>query len=34
LAALEKRGLLDNTIIIATSDQGMPFPYVKGQIYD
>ncbi|KAB1155475.1 sulfatase family protein [Flavobacterium luteum] len=34
LASLEKRGLLDNTIIIATSDQGMPFPHVKGQIYD
>lgn len=34
LASLAKRGLLDNTIIIATSDQGMPFPRVKGQIYD
>ncbi|MEM7147023.1 MAG: sulfatase [Verrucomicrobiota bacterium] len=28
------RGLLDNTLIIATSDHGMPFPRVKGQIYD
>jgi arylsulfatase A-like enzyme len=34
LALLEKRGLLDNTIIIATSDQGMPFPRIKGQIYN
>ena len=34
LESLAKRGLLDNTIIIATSDQGMPFPHVKGQIYD
>lgn len=34
LQHLEGRGLLDNTIIIATSDHGMPFPRVKGQIYD
>ncbi|WP_081817028.1 sulfatase [Polaribacter sp. Hel_I_88] len=34
LAALEKRGLLENTLIIATSDHGMPFPHIKGQIYD
>jgi N-sulfoglucosamine sulfohydrolase len=34
LEALEERGLLDNTLIIATSDHGMPFPRVKGQIYD
>jgi arylsulfatase A-like enzyme len=31
---LEDRGLLENTIILATSDHGMPFPRVKGQIYD
>lgn len=31
---LEKRGLLDDTLIIATSDHGMPFPRIKGQIYD
>ena len=27
---LEERGLLDNTLVIATSDHGMPFPRVKG----
>lgn len=32
--SLKKRGLLENTLIIATSDHGMPFPRVKGQIYD
>ncbi|MBO0861311.1 MAG: sulfatase [Chloracidobacterium sp.] len=34
LAALERRGLLENTIVIATSDHGMPFPRVKGQAYE
>lgn len=34
LAHLEARGLLDDTLVIATSDHGMPFPRVKGQIYD
>ena len=34
LKHLEDQGLLDNTIIIATSDHGMPFPRVKGQLYD
>ncbi|MCB1227145.1 MAG: sulfatase [Verrucomicrobiales bacterium] len=34
LKALEERGLLEDTLIIATSDHGMPFPRVKGQIYD
>jgi N-sulfoglucosamine sulfohydrolase len=34
LAALERRGLLENTIVIVTSDHGMPFPRVKGQAYD
>ncbi len=34
LKHLEDRGLLENTLIIATSDHGMPFPRVKGQIYD
>ncbi|MEX2232901.1 MAG: sulfatase [Cyclobacteriaceae bacterium] len=31
---LEDRGELGNTIIIVTSDHGMPFPRVKGQIYE
>lgn len=34
IAELEKRGLLDRTLIIATSDHGMPFPRVKGHAYD
>ena len=33
LADLEKRGLLENTLVIATSDNGMPFPRIKGQNY-
>lgn len=34
LQTLETRGMLENTLIIVTSDHGMPFPRVKGQIYD
>jgi N-sulfoglucosamine sulfohydrolase len=34
LATLEARGELENTIVIVTSDHGMPFPYVKGQIHE
>lgn len=34
LALLEAAGELDNTLIVATSDHGMPFPRVKGQAYD
>jgi N-sulfoglucosamine sulfohydrolase len=34
LVALEQRGLLENTIVIVTSDHGMPFPRAKGQAYD
>lgn len=33
LQLLNERGLLDNTIVIVTSDHGMPFPRVKGQAY-
>jgi N-sulfoglucosamine sulfohydrolase len=33
IAELEKRGLLDSTIIVVTSDHGMPFPRVKGYAY-
>ncbi|WP_111708885.1 sulfatase family protein [Lutibacter citreus] len=31
---LEEKGLLENTMIVITSDHGMPFPRVKGQIYE
>ncbi|MCA8990086.1 MAG: sulfatase-like hydrolase/transferase, partial [Planctomycetaceae bacterium] len=31
---LEKRNQLENTIIVVTSDNGMPFPRVKGQGYE
>ena len=33
LASLEARGELENTLVVVTSDHGMPFPYVKGQIH-
>ena len=34
LEMLRDAGMLDNTIVIATSDHGMPFPRVKGQAYE
>lgn len=34
LATLEARSLLENTLVIVTSDHGMPFPRVKGNAYD
>jgi arylsulfatase A-like enzyme len=34
LEILEKRGELDNTIVIVTADNGMPFPRIKGQVYE
>lgn len=34
LTTLESRGRLKNTIVIVTSDHGMPFPRCKGQAYD
>ncbi|HWR99823.1 MAG TPA: sulfatase [Prolixibacteraceae bacterium] len=34
VAELEKRGLLENTIVVVTSDNGMPFPRAKGQEYE
>ncbi len=34
LATLEERGLLENTIVVVTADNGMPFPRVKGQAYE
>ncbi len=34
LELLEKKDELENTIIIVTSDNGMPFPRVKGHVYE
>ncbi|MEZ5363610.1 MAG: sulfatase [Bryobacterales bacterium] len=34
LARLEKAGELDNTLVIVTSDNGMPFPRAKVNLYD
>jgi N-sulfoglucosamine sulfohydrolase len=34
IVTLEKRGLLENTIIVVTSDHGMPFPRAKASLYD
>jgi len=34
LEMLEQRGELDNTIVIVTADNGMPFPRIKGQAYE
>ncbi|MFP6899368.1 MAG: sialate O-acetylesterase, partial [Opitutales bacterium] len=34
LEALEKSDLAGNTLVVATSDHGMPFPRCKGQAYD
>lgn len=34
LAELESRGLLQNTLVVVTSDNGMPFPRAKGFEYE
>ena len=34
LALLEERGALENTLVVVTSDNGMPFPRIKGQTYE
>ncbi len=34
LKTLEKRNMLDNTLVVVTADNGMPFPRVKGQAYE
>jgi arylsulfatase A-like enzyme len=31
---LERRGLLESTLVIVTSDNGMPFPRAKGSLYE
>ncbi|SEE88290.1 uncharacterized sulfatase [Ruania alba] len=34
LDLLDRTGELENTLVIVTSDNGMPFPRVKGQMYE
>jgi len=34
LAILEETGQADNTLVVVTSDQGMPFPRAKASLYD
>ena len=34
LKTLDEKGLLENTVVIVTSDNGMPFPRIKGQEYE
>ncbi len=34
LEALEARGELENTLVVVTADNGMPFPRIKGQEYE
>lgn len=34
VALLERKGKLDDTIVIVTSDNGMPFPRCKANVYD
>jgi len=34
LEKLDEIGELDNTLVVVTSDNGMPFPRVKGQMYE
>ncbi len=34
MATLKKQNLLENTLVVVTSDHGMPFPRVKGDQYE
>lgn len=34
LEQIEKQGELDNTIVVVTGDNGMPFPHAKANMYD
>ena len=34
LEEIKKRGQLDNTLVVVTSDNGMPFPHDKGHAYN
>ena len=34
LDILKEKGMLENTVVIVTADNGMPFPRIKGQSYE
>lgn len=34
LDLMERQGVLENTLVVITSDNGMPFPRAKGNLYD
>ncbi|RPI27302.1 MAG: heparan N-sulfatase [Acidobacteria bacterium] len=34
LALLDRKGYLENTLVVVTADNGMPFPRAKGQAYE
>jgi arylsulfatase A-like enzyme len=34
LEKLEEMGELENTLVVVTADNGMPFPRIKGQVYE
>ncbi|MEM9327976.1 MAG: sulfatase, partial [Bacteroidota bacterium] len=34
LESLERRGELENTMVVVTADNGMPFPRIKAQMYE
>ena len=34
LLSLDRRGMMENTIVVVTSDHGMPFPRAKASLYD
>jgi N-sulfoglucosamine sulfohydrolase len=34
LKRIEQAGQLDNTLVVVTSDNGMPFPRAKANLYD
>jgi len=34
LNQLDEKGILDNTLVVVTADNGMPFPRIKGQEYE
>ena len=34
LEKLDEIGELENTLVVVTADNGMPFPRIKGQVYE